>query len=111
MERLHREQPAADRGAKPVLDVPRLTQARGRERIAQAAELGDFEAHGVDHTPGDEREYFVQGSGRLIGLHDDRHRTRDQCKSREIACGNRLLDQIEPVLGHVMKRVTASLGE
>ena len=58
------DQPRAHMGAEPVLDLPGLADARGRQSVAQAAELGDLEAHGIDRAAGHELENFAQLLGR-----------------------------------------------
>src|SRR5260370_33629239 len=104
MERLRGEQAAADSGAKPVLDVGGLAKARGGERVAQASELGDLEADGIDGALGNELEYLAQGAGRLVRLHGDRDRSGDQRKTRELIRRHRLLDQIDAMLAHAVER-------
>ena len=48
MDRVRVAEPGADMGAEPILDMAGLADARGRERVAQAAELLDLEADRVD---------------------------------------------------------------
>src|SRR6516225_1549273 len=48
MERLCRQQPAADRGTETVADTGGFAEPRRRQRVAQTAELGNLEAHRID---------------------------------------------------------------
>ena len=51
MQCLGGEQPTADRSTKPVLDVCRLAQPSGGQRVSQAAELRDLETDRIDRSP------------------------------------------------------------
>ena len=49
------------------------SHARGRERVAQAAEFLDLQADGVDHAFADQCHDLVKGSGALVGFDIERH--------------------------------------
>src|SRR5262249_28319400 len=51
MQGLGGEQPTADRSTKPVLNVRRLAQPSGGQRVSQAAELRDLETDRIDRSP------------------------------------------------------------
>src|SRR5215468_6050059 len=50
MQRLRGEEPAANGGAKPILNVRSFAQPRGCKRVAQAAKLRNLKAHRIDRT-------------------------------------------------------------
>src|SRR5262249_61068306 len=104
MQRLCGEEPAADRSAEPVVDMARLAQTRGRQRVAQAAELRDLEAHRVDGALRYELEDLAQGACALIGLDGYRHAPCDQRQALEVVGIDRLLAEVDAVFGHPVER-------
>jgi len=110
VQRLRGEEPAADGSAKPILDMRGLAYPGGRKRVAQTAELRDLQAHGVDRAPGDQLEHVAQGAGGLVGFHCQWHRAGDERQAFEVIRIDRLLAQINAMLGHTVDAAIASFG-
>src|SRR5262249_14023633 len=100
MQRLCGEKPAADCSAEPVLDMGRLAQACGRQRIAQPAELRDLETHGIDGALRHELEDLAQGARALVGLDGYGYAPCDQRQALEVVGIDRLLAEIDAMLSH-----------